>query len=304
MALWTYRFSFDLAGHTHRVEIAAGLRSLDSRVLRGSTELARDHTDVLQPGGQRNHLLGFALPDGREVTVEAGYIDWLRTAIMVRVAGQVAYQSHPGKVIRFPAAASAPGPDSDAQAAAWQRNKPSLYADLGTGLLFFVLAKLTDDLTLSALVTAGVGLGLVVVQQFVKVDLLGGLALFGVAMLLVSAGFSWLFDDDWAVMMKGTLLGLPVAALMLGDALFNKGRYFGGRLMRYLPMPLDARRLAMALGLLGLVMALVNAGFALYAPRDVWLYYSSFGDFALSMLLMVAVLRYAAVRPVADARRL
>jgi len=80
---------------------------------------------------------------------------------------------------------------------------------------------------------------------------------------------------------------------MLGDALFNEGRYFGGRLMRYLPMPLDARRLAAALGVLGLVMALVNAGIALYAPRDVWLYYSSFGDFALSMVLMVAVLRYA-----------
>ena len=181
------------------------------------------------------------------------------------------------------------------QAAQWQRNKYSLFVDLGLGALFFVLAKATDDLTLAALVTAGAGLAVVVVQRFVKVDLLGGLAMFGVAMLLVSAGFSWFFADDWAVKMKSTILGIFVATLTLGDAVFNRGRYFGGRLLRYMPQPLDARRLATGLGLLGLVMAAVNWLFAEFTSKDTWLYYTSFGDFLLSMALVFAVLHYARI---------
>lgn len=180
-----------------------------------------------------------------------------------------------------------------AEAEQWQRNKYSFFVDVGLGALFFVLAKVTDDLTFSALATAGAGLVVVVVQRFVKVDLLGGLAMFGVAMLLVSAGFSWFFEDDWAVKMKSTILGVFVATLTLGDAAFNRGRYFGGRLLRYMPQPLDARRLATGLGVLGLVMAATNWVFAEFTSKDVWLYYTSFGDFVLSVVLMLAVLRYA-----------
>ncbi|NDE02825.1 MAG: hypothetical protein EBZ91_14065, partial [Gammaproteobacteria bacterium] len=78
--------------------------------------------------------------------------------------------------------------DEEARARAqWNRNKYSLAVDLSLGALFFILAKVTDDLSLSALVTAGAGLAVVFVQRFVKVDLLGGLAMFGVVMLLVSA---------------------------------------------------------------------------------------------------------------------
>jgi intracellular septation protein A len=180
--------------------------------------------------------------------------------------------------------------------AQWQRNKYSLFVDIGIGLLFFVLAKATDDLTFAALVTAGVGVGVVVVQRFVTVDLLGGLAMFGVAMLLISAAFSWFFDDDWAVKMKSTFLGVFVATLMLCDAWLNSGRYFGGRLLRYMPQPLDARRLATGLGVLGLVMAIVNWAFAEFTTKDTWLYYTTFGDFALTMVLVFAVMRYAQLR--------
>ena len=186
--------------------------------------------------------------------------------------------------------------DEAQQKAAWDRNKYSIYVDVAIGLLFFVLVKMTDDLALSALITAGAGLAVVIVQRFVKVDLLGGLAMFGVVMLLVSAAFSWYFDDDWAVKMKSTLLGIFVATLMLGDALFNKSRYFGGRLLRFMPQPMDARRLATGMGVLGLVMAGVNFGFAEYTSRDTWLYYTSFGDFALTMVLVFAVFRYASIR--------
>ena len=191
---------------------------------------------------------------------------------------------------------SPPLDDEGARARAqWNRNKYSLAVDLFLAVLFFVLAKVTDDLTLSALVTAGAGLAVVVVQRFVKVDLLGGLAMFGVFMLLVSAAFSYAFDDDWVVKMKSTFLGGFIALLMFGDALFNKGGYFGGRLLRYMPAPIDTRRFSFGMGVLGVIMATVNYLVATYLSKDMWLYYTSFGDFVLSMVMVFAVLKYATI---------
>lgn len=186
--------------------------------------------------------------------------------------------------------------DEEARARAqWNRNKYSLAVDLSLGALFFILAKVTDDLTFSALVTAGAGLAVVVVQRFVKVDLLGGLAMFGVFMLLVSAAFSYAFDDDWAVKMKSTVLGGFIALLMFADALFNKGGYFGGRLLRYMPAPLDTQRFSFGMGTLGVVMAAVNYLVATYLSKDMWIYYTSFGDFVLSMVMVFAVIKYATI---------
>lgn len=182
--------------------------------------------------------------------------------------------------------------DRARQAAQWQRNKPSIYVDMGLGLLFFVCAKFTD-LTTAALLSAAAGLAVYIVQRYVKVDLLGGLAMFGVVMLLVSAGFSLMFQDDWAVKMKSTLLGLMTATLFLGDGLINRGRYFGRRLARYVMEPVIEHRLAIGLGLLGATMALLNWGVAEVFSTDVWLAYTTFGDITLSMLLFFAVLRYA-----------
>lgn len=191
-------------------------------------------------------------------------------------------------------------PDSAEQqrraAEQWGRNKYSFYVDLSIAVLFFVLVKVTDDLPFSALVTAGAGLLVVVVQRFVKVDLLGGLAMFGVLMLLVSAGFSYAFDSDWAVKMKGTLLGGIVAALMYGDAFLNQGRYFGGRLARFMPAPIVPRRMAFGMATLGVVMAVVNYVVASWFSTDVWLYYTSFGDFVVTIALVFAVIKYATVR--------
>lgn len=184
----------------------------------------------------------------------------------------------------------------DEQQAQWERNKYSLYTDISIGLLFFVMVKLTDDLPFAALVTAGAGLTVVLVQRFVKVDLLGGLAMFGVAMLLVSAGFSYAFDSDWAVKMKSTLLGGVVAVLMYADAFINNGRYFGGRLARYMPAPIVPRRMSLGMATLGVVMAIVNYAIATVFSTDIWLYYTSFGDFLVSMVLVLGVIKYATLR--------
>ena len=193
-----------------------------------------------------------------------------------------------------------PADDADARARAqWQRNKWTLATDLGMALLFFVVGKLSESLVTPALVCAGAGLALIVVQRFVKVDLLGGLALFGVVVLCVSAAFAWFFQDDWAIKMRSTIVGGAVAAVMFADAIFNRGDYFGGRLARFMPNPIDHRRMAAGLATLGVVMALVNWGVAKFFSKDTWLFYTSFGDVALSVLLAMAVIRFAERKPTA-----
>ena len=191
-----------------------------------------------------------------------------------------------------------PANDADARAREqWQRNKWTLATDLGMALLFFVVGKLSESLVTPALVCAGAGLALIVVQRFVKVDLLGGLALFGVVVLCVSAGFAWFFQDDWAIKMRSTIVGGGVAALMYGDALFNRGDYFGGRLSRFMPNPIDHRRMAAGLASLGVVMATVNWVVAGHFSKDIWLAYTSFGDTVLSVVLAMAVIRFAERKP-------
>jgi len=182
------------------------------------------------------------------------------------------------------------------QAAQWERNKPSIFVDLGLALCFFVCAKLTN-LTTAALITAAAGLAVFVAQRYVKADLLGGLAVFGVVMLLVSAGFSLVFQDEDIVKMKGTWLGLVTAALFLGDGLLREGRYFGRRLARYVLQPVSERRLAIGLGLIGATMALLNWGVARLFSTDVWLAYTTFGDIVVSMGLFFIVLHFAKVKP-------
>jgi len=307
MKIWTYRFRFALEGQPYRVEVATGFKTIESRLFRGDEVLARDKTDAGRPDGWRNHHLDFTLADGRQVEIEAGYISWSRIGIAVRIAGELVHESHPGREIRFPTFGNQSIEEMSAQyqrnqeelaqqSAALSRNKYSIGVDIAIGALFFILVKATDDLSFSALVTAGAGLLVVIAQRFVKVDLLGGLAIFGIVMLLISAGFSWFFQDDWAVKMKSTILGVFVATITLGDAFFNSGRYFGGRLQRYMGQPMNVQRLAFGMGVLGLVMAAVNWIFAEYTSQDTWLYYTSFGDFILTMFLVLAVFRYASIR--------
>lgn len=311
MALWTYRRRFSLDEQSFCVEIEAGLTRVNSRLLAGGRLLAQDST-FIGGGEYRNHLLHFALPDGRSVEVEVGPPAWYTYGIAVRVDGGLMHESHPGRALQWPewatggaATAESQTPEARAAFAAaasedqarWQRNKPSILVDIGLAILFFAVAKFTGSLTTAALVGAGAGLALFVVQRFVKADLLGGFAMFGIVVLLLSASFAWVFQDDWAVRMRSTIVGSLVALVMLSDGLLNGGRYFGGRIQRYMPVPLDPRRFAIGMGVLGFVMAAVNYAVATWTTGDVWLWYTTFGDTVLSVLLVFGVLQYAQRRP-------
>ena len=136
--------------------------------------------------------------------------------------------------------------NKDIQKHKWEKNKYSIYADLGLGALFFIAGKITEDLIFASLVGVAGGLALLVLQRFVKIDLLGGFAVFGTIMLFISGIFSFVFQDDYWVQMKGTALGLLSASMFFLDGVLRKGAYFGARFERYLPGgALHHNRLAM-----------------------------------------------------------
>lgn len=308
MNLWTYRRAFTIDGQPFLVRIGTGMTQIRSVLLRDGQVLAQDATRVAGADADyRNHLLRTVLPDGALLEVEAGYVSWWTTAIAVRVNGVLVHESHPGRTIVWPLGAGkgpvTPQSQQDLQAQAerdraqWVRNKPSLMVDIALGLLFFAVSKATGNLTTAALVGAAAGLAVVVVQRFVKADLLGGLAMFGVFTLLLSAGFSLYFQDERMVQLKGTIIGSLVALLILGDALFNRGRYFGARVARYVQgAAVDPQRMALGIALMGLAMAGLNLLATEVLSKDHWLVYTTFVDAPLAMLLMFGVFRFARTR--------
>lgn len=197
-----------------------------------------------------------------------------------------------------PARVQARGDDVDT--ARLKRNAPAIITDIALGLLFFGVAKLVD-LRSAALIAAGAGLAVYAVQWVLdrvlthKIDLLGGLALFGIVMLLLSAAFATVFDSDLMVQLRSTAIGALAASLFALDAAFG-GRYLGRRLSVYLAYDdIDPRRLAWAFAAMGALLAALNLLVALAFSKDTWLWYSLWGDIILAVLLANLAIRYARV---------
>ncbi len=299
--LWLYKRPFALGvEHECWLLFDARMTGVTSTLVVDGEEVASDVTPIAGPDAVRNHHLAATLPDGRRLEVEAGYISWWSIGIAVRVDGTLVHESHPGRRIAYPerfaktVAKQQPGavpagyaPDK------LKRNKVPILVDIATALLFFLVAKLTD-LKTAALVGAAVGLGLVVVQRFVKVDLIGGMMLFGVFMLLVSAGFAILFEDEEVIKHRSTIVGLVGATCFLFDGLVLKGRKLGCGLDRYMAYDdIDPRRLSIGMGLTGLVMAGGNSLVAWAFPTDFWLLYTTFLDIPVSIALIFWAISWA-----------
>ncbi len=287
-----YRRPFTVGGMPCEVVIRAKADGLHSELHVAGMTQASDYTPATGPEAVRNHRLAGLLPNGETFDVEAGYISWVSVGIAVRQGGQIVHESHPGRTIAFPARAASMTVDPGLDMSRYKANRVPIAVDILLGLLFFVIAKYTD-LSTAAIVGAVVGLALLVIQRFVKVDLTGGLALFGVVMLLISAGLAIVFQDDMAIKMRGTIVGLIGAALFLSDGLLG-GNRLGKGMARYLPYnDLAPGRLAVGMGLLGLVLAGINYLVAKFASTDAWLFYSTFVDFILSAALALAVFSFA-----------
>jgi intracellular septation protein A len=307
---WRYptrRFSID--GLAFAVSSRARGDGLHSALTMLSVEQARDQTPILGAESVRNHVLRATLPDGRVVEVELGYMGVWTTGIVARLNGNIIYESHKGRTPAYPEkyhaeavkyesfgesvkAARAAGPDPLRSGIMAPENRLPFAIDVITGLLFFAIAKLTD-LQTAALVGIAVGFGLVAFQYFTKIDVTGGLALFGIVMLCISAGLAvWLADDEW-IKLRGTITGLIAATFFMADGL-RGGPYIGKGLARYMPYSdIDPGRFAFAMGCVGLLMAGLNYGAAKLLSTDGWLFYTTFVDTFIIVGLVFFALRYA-----------
>ena len=325
MRIWTFIRPFSYREEDYVVELAAHMTRNVSRLWRGDElldEQSVHHRDEIQ-------TCVHALPAdvGEDTRVEVGYVNWWSVGIVVLQGEDTLYETHPGKNVRVPEgllqgtamssmtsqADSCQEPETGPDRAAgsdlslaqmvesnqskWERNKYSIYADMALGALFFLVGKFTEDLALAAIIGAAAGLALVVVQRFVKVDLLGGFAVFGTIMLLISAGFSLALQDDYWVQMKSTVLGIFTASLFMIDGVVRQGAYFGARIERYMPMPLHHGRIAIGISLTGLVMAYGNYLVAENFSEDFWLTYTTFLDIPVSMAMFYAVVYWARKKP-------
>ena len=315
MRIWTYLRPFSFRDVDYVVEVSSTFTKTFSRLFRGNElldEQSVHHMDEIQ-----TLVHSLANDEVEDARVEVGYVSWWSVGIAVMQGEDTIYESHPGKNVRVAEGmmrGSAPSPANEGSSdpassgldigqmiesnqSKWERNKYSIYADLALGALFYLIGKFTEDLALAAIVGAAAGLALVVAQRFVKVDLLGGFAVFGTIMLLISAGFSLALQDDYWVQMKSTVLGIFTATLFMLDGVLRNGAYFGARIERYMPLPLHHGRIAIGISLTGLLMAYGNYFVAENFSEDFWLTYTTFLDIPVSMAMFYAVMYWARKKP-------
>lgn len=278
--LGTYRHHFAVGGQKVELVARASTGGLRSKMLVDGGEVATDFSAEKTLDTMRNHHLAATLADGGALEVELGYVGWWHVGARAQHNGKLVFDSHPGKTIEFPRSLRRFADQSDYDPERQRASLVPLGVDIALGIIFYIVARMTD-LTTAAMVGAVLGLGLLVVQRFVKVDLVGGLALFGVCMLLASAGFALLFNQGLIVQLRSVILGLASAACFLVDG-WRGGPWLGRGLSRYIPYAdVDRRVLALGMGCLGLAMAIVNLGFIWLASEDVWLFYTTFLDIPL-----------------------
>lgn len=307
---WRYptrRFSVD--GLSFAVSSRARTDGLHSSLTMLGVDQARDETPLMGPDSVRNHLLVTNLPDGRALEIDFGYMGWWTTGLVARLDGVVVYESHKGRTPAYPEeyreqamkhssfgesvnAARRDGPNPMETGIMAKENRLPFAVDVITGLLFYAIAKLTD-LQTAALVGIIVGFALVAFQRVTKIDVTGGLALFGIVMLCISAGLAlWLADDEW-IKLRGTITGSIAASFFLLDGI-RGGPYIGKGLARYMPYSdIDTGRFAIGMGSVGLVMAGFNYAAAKLLSTDNWLFYTTFVDTFIVIGLVFFVLRFA-----------
>ncbi len=311
---WKYptrRFVVD--GLACEVRSWAESDGLHSSLSVAGVDMAADMTPIFGEEAVRNHKLTGILPSGQQLDVELGYIGIWKTGIIARIDGAIIHESHPGQTPQYPEKYRAdalkhasfkeairegyregrgdqPNPFESGVFA--KHNRLPFAIDVATGLLFFAIAKMTN-LQTAAMVGIIVGFGLVAFQYFTKIDVTGGLALFGIVMLCISAGLAWVSQDEEWIKLRGTLTGIIAASFFLIDGL-RGGPYIGKGLARYMPYAdIDKGRLAVAMGTVGLFMASLNYGAAKLLTTDQWLFYTTFVDFFIVMGLAIFAIRFA-----------
>jgi intracellular septation protein A len=296
MKIWSYSRPFTFHGHSCEVKVTLTQSETISSLY--VDDLLVDEQSIKYIDGLITFIHPLQTSSGFGAEVQSGYFNWWNVGVAVTENGRLVHESHPGENLRYGEALmedlnGVKENAGEARASKWEQNKYSIYADLALAALFFIVSKVTGDLVLAAIVGGVTGLGLIVLQRFVKVDLLGGFAVFGTIMLAISTAFSLVLQDSYWVQMKSTALGLFTAALFMVDGLLRQGAYFGARFERYMPGSLHHNRLAIGMSIVGIVSASGNYVVAENFSEDFWLTYTTFLDLPIFMLSFFVILRWA-----------
>jgi len=299
MRIWTYCRPFKYENDHYEIKYSYSLTTYTSRLYKEGKLIDELTGSLVEDLNVLTHTL-HSIDANNKVKVSVGYINWLTVGIEIYQNDERIYASHPGKDIYFAEKIIrklAGAQDTEMleqkrqiQSEQWQKNKHSIFADIGLGAAFFIVSKTTGDLTLAAFTSIALGLALVVLQRFVRADLLGGFAMFGTIMLLISALLSLTFDSEFFVQLKGTIMGTLGASVLLADGMFREGKYFAPRFERYLNSPVKHQHFVVGLGSISLLMAGINYSVATLFTEDQWLTYTTIIDLPLYFILFFCLI--------------
>jgi hypothetical protein len=163
MRLWTYKRTFQYDGNAYEVRYSISLKTYTSQLFFNGTlvdeciHLFDGDFKVVEHTYQANNQ---SHNHAKVLRVSVGYFSWLNVGIEVKCGDDFIYQSHPGKNIHFATnklenlAVNATSAEFEEkrklQRDKWQKNKASIFADIGVGAAFFIVAKVTGDLRIAA----------------------------------------------------------------------------------------------------------------------------------------------------------
>lgn len=306
--MYTYRRRFTVEGRPAEARYRMTMKEAETRLLIDGREVDRMAVANGEVQSVQNHIVATTLDDGRRLEVEMGPVNWLTVGAIARLEGRVIHESHPGRPLGYGPkleklnawVVAQDTPDAKASnarsQAAWKRNWPSLATDMALGLAFFFVAR-EWGLTVAAVGGAVAGLVIWGVQKLTRIDLLGGLAVFGIMMGLLSAGFAIVFRDEGIIQYRSTIMGMVGAALFLADAALTHGRRLAARMARYFAFDLDVQRLGYGMGTISLMLAFANVIAVGLLSQDAWLVYTTFLDLPLAMGLFLVMIHWARKGP-------
>ncbi len=194
--------------------------------------------------------------------------------------------------------ANARSDEKHAMLARQKKLYPSILVDIAFGVLFFFVAR-EFGLVTAALTGAGATLALFAIQPFVKWNLLGGFAVFGVVMSLISASIAWGFQDDLAVKLRGTFMAIIAASFSLFDAIVLGGGYLGKRMAMYMEGmgKLNPKRASLALAFSTLILMAIDTPLAFILTTDQWIWYNSVFDMFIAIPIVLGCMYWAREKP-------
>lgn len=304
--VWTYRWTIDIDGARYDVRLESGWRRNSLVVATGGVDIAREDLDFYAEPFRMQEVV-VARPNGGPLAFRSAPRTFYSYGFEVAGDGGTIHRSHPEpfgalaamqKLSNFGNSA-----DGKRQAEKSRELYPALATDFAVGMMLYFAAGYMS-LRNVAILGAAVMLSLMVVDWAAdrllsrKLNLTAGLSGLGVLMLLLSAGFAWLVDNDLAIQLKSSVLGLIAALLFAIDAMLG-GRYLGERTVRYITfVDLDPRRFSSGTAIVTAGQSLLSGSIALWLSRDTWLFYKHW-IWPLLGITLAALVLWKARKPAA-----